>query len=67
MDVDALATNVLVSLVAFVVGYALGRRPMDLFQSHSEAALSRALAKRFSPPDFHLLNHLTLRCADGTT
>jgi hypothetical protein len=50
-----------------VVGCILGRRPGYLFQNPSEAALSRALLKRLPPPDYHLLNHLTLRTSDGTT
>jgi hypothetical protein len=65
--VEALATNVIVSLVALLVGYALGRRPTQLFQNRSEAALSQALLRRFAPPDFHLLNHVTLRSSAGTT
>jgi Nuclease-related domain len=65
--VDALATNVLVSLVALVVGYLIGRRPLHLFQNRSEATLRSAILKQFHAPDFHLLNHVTLRTKTGTT
>jgi hypothetical protein len=65
--VDDLSLNVVVSLVAFIVGYLLGQRPMHVFQNRSEARLSRALQKRFVSPDYHLLNHVTLQARDGTT
>ena len=64
---DTFATNVLVSLVALVVGYVIGRRPMHLFQNRGEAELRGAILKRCRPPEFHLLNHVTLRTKDGTT
>jgi Nuclease-related domain len=54
-------------LVALVIGFILGRYKTYAFQNHSEARLSRALKMRFVPPDYHLLNHVTLRLEDGTT
>jgi hypothetical protein len=56
-----------VPLVALITGFALGRYRTHVFQNRGEARLSRALMKRFAAPDYHLLNHLTLPVADGTT
>jgi Nuclease-related domain len=53
--------------VALVIGFALGRYKTHTFQNRSEARLSRALKMRFLAPDYHLLNHVTLRLEDGTT
>jgi Nuclease-related domain len=53
--------------VALVIGFALGRFQTRVFQNRSEARLSRALKMRFVAPDYHLLNHLTIRLKDGTT
>jgi hypothetical protein len=58
-------------LVAWVLGFLVGRYRnryrMHDFQNRGEARLSRTLAVRFVPPDYHLLNHVTLRVKDGTT
>jgi hypothetical protein len=58
-----------VSLVtALVVGFFIGRASRGyLFQNSGEARLSRALASRYCGPDYHLLNHLTLKSSGGTT
>jgi hypothetical protein len=57
--------------IAFAVGVAIGG-----YRAHSgssdaqtvgEAALSRLLSAKFIPPDYHLMNHLTLRVDNGTT
>ena len=37
------------------------------YQNHGEALLSRVLQTNFGPPDYHLMNHVTLRLTDGTT
>lgn len=37
------------------------------FQNQGEARLSRELRKHFRTPDYHLMNHITLRMQDGTT
>lgn len=65
-------TVVLVAvLVGWVLGFLVGRyrskSRTHAFQNSGEAILSRALTKRFVAPDYHLLNHLTLRVKDGTT
>jgi hypothetical protein len=54
-------------LVALVIGFILGRHTTYAFQNRSEARLSHALKTRFVAPDYHLLNHVTLRLEDGTT
>ncbi len=54
-------------LLALVVGFLLGRYKTYVFQNRSEARLSHALKMRFVGPDYHLLNHVTLRLEDGTT
>lgn len=54
--------------LAFVVGAAVGGRVRAVvFQNRSEALVTRELAANFKAPDYHLLNHLTVRLADGTT
>lgn len=69
MDGPSLA--VIASLVSLLVGFALGYRRTYVskraFQNHGEASVSRALQEHFGSPDYHLLNHVTLRTEDGTT
>jgi len=57
----------IVVLVAFVIGFVLGRYRTHIFQNRGEAIVSRALQSRFAPPNYHLLNHVTLRLKEGTT
>jgi len=59
-------TAVLVA-VALVIGFGLGRYQMYVFQNRGETRQSRALKMRFVAPDYHLLNHVTIRLKDGTT
>ena len=54
-------------IAALIIGFVLGRYKTYVFQNRSEARLSRALKMRFVAPDYHLLNHVTLRLQDGTT
>jgi hypothetical protein len=49
------------------IGYGLGRYRDASFQNRGEALISKAIQANFSPPDFHLLNHITLQLKDGTT
>jgi hypothetical protein len=57
--------------VAFAIGFVVGRfqtyAQARAFQNRGEARLSRALTMRFVAPDYHLLNHVTLRLGDETT
>lgn len=61
---------VLYILVALAVGFAIGRYRAYrayAYQNRSEALLSGVVQKNFGPPDYHLMNHVTLRLKDGTT
>ena len=64
-------STLLYILLALAVGFALGRyRGSALqkhFQNHGEALVSRLARTNFSPPDYHLMNHVTLQLKDGTT
>lgn len=61
--------------IAAVVGFVFGRRRLvrnamlrfRRIQNAGEALVSRILVSRFGPPDYHLMNHVTLRMDDGTT
>jgi len=66
---------------AVALGFAIGRRRtfrtggrptfgawrFPTIQNSGEAMVSRALLSTFGPPDYHLMNHVTLRMDDGTT
>lgn len=66
---------------AAVLGFLIGRRRtvrtsgrwtfgawrFPLFQNSGEALVSRVLLSHFGPPDYHLMNHVTIRMEDGTT
>jgi hypothetical protein len=56
-------------LLALAVGFALGRRQYRTyaFQNRGEARLSRVTREHFCPPDYYLMNHITIQLADGTT
>jgi len=60
-------TALVALLVALPIGFYLGRYRTHLFQNRGEARLSAALMKRFAAPDYHLLNHVTLRLRERTT
>lgn len=53
-----------------MIGYCLGRygfASFQIFQNRGEARVSRELQAHFGAPDFHLLNHITLKLKNGTT
>lgn len=70
-------------VAALLAGYILGRRRsgrtrhrvraalaglrLPGFQNAGEARVSRVLRAHFAHPDYHLMNHVTLRMKDGTT
>lgn len=54
-------------LVTLTVGYTVGRYRASTFQNHGEALVRREIQAKLSSPDFHLLNHITLKLKDGTT
>ncbi len=67
--------TVLVALIAGAIacGFSLGRSRTFLsfrnrrFQNASEALVSRTVMQEFVPPDYHLMNHVTVQMDDGTT
>jgi len=60
-------TELIALLLAISLGFTLGRFRTHIFQNRGEAKLARALRKKFSSPDYHLLNHVTLPLSVGTT
>jgi hypothetical protein len=58
---------------AAVLGFFIGRRRsvrawrLPMLQNSGEALVSRVLLAHFGPPDYHLMNHVTIRMEDGTT
>jgi len=65
--VEAVALTAVPVLVALAIGFALGKYRTHVFQNRGEAKLSRAVKMRFVAPDYHLLNHVSIRLDDGTT
>jgi Nuclease-related domain len=66
--------TILYILLALAVGFVIGRYRASRttsraasFQNRGEALLSRAALTNFGPPDYHLMNHVTLQMNDGTT
>ncbi|PLP99446.1 nuclease-related domain-containing protein [Cupriavidus pauculus] len=57
------------SLIGLAVGLALGRirSYTHSIQNHGEEQISRALRHHFIAPNYHLMNHITLRMRDATT
>lgn len=57
-------------LIALAVGFAIGRSQRvqePSFQNDGESRLSSTIRTCFNAPNYHLLNHITLRLPDGTT
>lgn len=54
-------------LLALAIGYAVGRYRATSFQNRGEALVSKVLRSNFGAPEYHLLNHVTLRLKDRTT
>jgi hypothetical protein len=79
-DGDRWVLYVLLAIAA-ALGFAIGRRRTSrtggrrtfgtwrfpTFQNSGEALVSRILLSHFGAPDYHLMNHVTLRMDDGTT
>jgi hypothetical protein len=55
------------ALAAVLIGFSLGRYRTHLFQNRGEAVVARAIRDEFPPPNYYLLNHVTLPTKDGTT
>jgi hypothetical protein len=64
-------STALLVLVAFAFGYLIGLRRilprLTQYQNSGEALVSSVLRAHFPPPDYHLMNHVTLQMDDGTT
>jgi len=60
-------TTLLIFIFAAVSGFAFGAYRGKAIQNRSEAAVAEVLRKNFRHPDYHLLNHVTLRLPQGTT
>jgi hypothetical protein len=59
-------------VMGLIIGFALGRRntyraASASFQNRGETLVSDLVRANFSPPDYHLMNHVTLRLHGGTT
>ena len=77
---DRIVLCVLVAIAA-VLGFVIGRRQpvrtagqrsfgawrFARFQNSGETRVSHLLLSHFGPPDYHLMNHVTIRMDDGTT
>lgn len=62
--------TVLYILLGLAIGFVIGRyraSRVSAFQNRGEALLSRVAQANFGPPDYHLMNHVTLGLKDGTT
>ena len=69
---DMVVVSVLVGIgiaVGIVIGHFRGARSFRIsrFQNRSEALVSRVIQSKFGPPDYHLMNHVTIQMDDGTT
>lgn len=53
--------------VVVLIGYFLGKSRRAVQDNQGEAAVRRALTKRFTGREYHLLNNVTLPSDDGTT
>jgi Nuclease-related domain len=65
--------TLLYMLLALIVGFVFGRYRASMasgtssYQNRGEALLSQVALANFGPPDYHLMNHVTLQMDDGTT
>jgi restriction system protein len=58
----------IIALAVFsALGYLAGRYRVDQLQNTGEALVARTLQTTFAPPDYHLLNNVTLPVHDGST
>jgi hypothetical protein len=54
-------------IIGGLLGYSLLRLRIYCHQNRGEALVSQTIQATFYPPNFHLLNHITLKLKDGTT
>jgi hypothetical protein len=68
MDIlTVIQLSLLVIPSVFALGFWRGRRRRTALEHQGEALVRRTLTHQFSQAGYHLLNHLTLPCQDGTT
>jgi Nuclease-related domain len=67
LEVTVIVAVLIALAIGFAIGLAIRRYQAHAIQNHGEARLSREIKTRFRSPDYHLLNHITLRLKDGTT
>jgi hypothetical protein len=62
--------------IALLIGFLIGRyrasrairsARAETYQNRGEASLTQVLKSHFGPPNYHLMNHVTLQMSDGTT
>jgi hypothetical protein len=62
--------SIIFIVLALAVGFFIGRYRASIkntYQNNGEVLLSRVVMTNFNPPDYHLMNHVTLQMHDGTT
>lgn len=59
--------EVIALLVAFAIGFWLGRFRRTTFENQGESAVRQALTQNFIGASYHLLNNITLPFDGGTT
>jgi restriction system protein len=64
---DPAVTFIIISVIIFIFGYAMGRFRRALLENRGEAAVRRELTHRFGDSNYHLLNNVTLPFEGGTT
>jgi hypothetical protein len=69
-----IVTLLFIGLVIFVVGFLTGfainsyrRFSIRTSQNRGEASVQKVIVANFSPPQYHLLNNVTIPFRDGTT
>lgn len=62
-------STIFFALLSLALGFALGYTARRSYssQNRGEMRVSKALQKGFCSPNYHLLNHITLKHGDGTT
>lgn len=62
-----LASLGIACLIGYGLGYGVSRAQSVAFQNRGEVRVRKYLRAHFDSPDYHLLNHITLKLDDGTT
>ena len=67
--IHQLTSPIFIVIMSMTIGVAIGYciRKVYAFQNRGELLVRNAIKKHFRPPDYHLLNHITLKHGSGTT